>query len=397
MCIEPTGLERLCGKVSRSIPAGFAILCLLGRLAVTEEPGAQSPDRTGGALAAKAPSRQSVSLDGPWAFALDPKNVGEKENWWGPEKALPDKIQVPGCWQAQGFGQPQGCLRHQYEGPAWYKKSVPIPANWKGKTLWLKIGGASRRTTAYVNGKKVGFHDGYLTPFRFDISDAVTPGRENVIAIRVDNSGGGPIGCFNLDQFRQLKQATPESMRKINAPTVLLLDAEMLDRCIWTHQGKVFRILVSHYGSRPIQEGNLSWRLMLGDKTLIQGNQPGITADVGDVKEIATANLGILSLEKGERLELVVELKEPHGTYTNSWPIWAFPRTAGQGPKATIACQRQLAGALAAYDFIKPFGPAKKPDVLIASQLDPDTQQYVREGGKLVLFPRRIPWSANIP
>ena len=108
-----------------------------------------------GAFAAENETRKTISLDGTWAFALDPKHVGEKENWWGPDKILPDKIQVPGCWQTQGFGTPQGCLRHHYEGSAWYKKNVPIPAGWKGKTLWLKIGGAARHTKAYVNGKLV--------------------------------------------------------------------------------------------------------------------------------------------------------------------------------------------------------------------------------------------------
>jgi len=750
--------------------------------------------QTSGALAAEDEPRRSISLDGTWAFALDPKNVGEKETWSGSEKTLPERIQVPGCWQAQGFGGPQGCLRHHYEGPAWYKRSVFIPADWTGKTLWLKIGGATRYTKAYVNGKPVGSHDGFLTPFKFDISDVATPGSDNVIAVRVDNSGGGPVGCFNyfgnwggiyrpvdieaanarwiedvfvipdvdrsqarlritlgargnaaasraklkvrifplgtetkeeslaekdlvvtqppqeveteiavgmsnvkpwfpeaphlyaaevtlladgdildsrrvrfgmrnidwtsgglkvngrpyflrgygddnvevftglppaskefflkrlaltksfgfnavrfhsfspfeecfqaadetgmfiqaelpavyahyflpnrellrkelarvlksyrnhpsffslamgneftgsaqnaelrntvrefydlakkldptrpvlsndgaadllptdiyaahaasggrpfilheyggyrgslpditardkltglfapwqgvvaqakwveehalladyptllknsqllfeigrkilvetarknpridgysywlitdfaagvegdtwhygvLDQFWQPKQGTPEGMRKINSPTVLLLDADMLG-CIGADRGKVIKILVSHYGSSPVEDGTLSWRLMLGDKTLLQGSQTGITANVGEVKQIATANLGALSLAKGEVLEFATELKESHGTHANSWPVWAFPPAVHPRPKAKIACQRHLAGAMAPYDLIKPFEPADRPDVLIASQLDGQTQRHVADGGKLLLFPRK--------
>ena len=140
---------------------------------------------------------KNISLNGQWEFALDPDNSGEKDNWSISAQTFPDKIQVPGCWQAQGFGDPKGCLRHHYEGPAWYKKTVFIPADWKGKSLWLKIGGAARYTKAYVNGTMAGSHDGFLTPFKFDISDTVKAGCENIIVLRVDNSGGGPVGCFN--------------------------------------------------------------------------------------------------------------------------------------------------------------------------------------------------------
>jgi len=143
------------------------------------------------------PARSGLSLDGPWAFAPDPEKAGEKEQWWAADRVFADKIIVPGCWQDQGIGQSNGKLRHHYEGAAWYKKAVLVPGEWKGKTVWLAIGGAARYTKVFVNGKMVGEHDGFMTPFRFDISEAVNAGAENVIALRVDNSGGGPMGCFN--------------------------------------------------------------------------------------------------------------------------------------------------------------------------------------------------------
>ena len=103
----------------------------------------------------------------------------------------------PAVGKPRGSAIPRAACDITTKGPAWYKKSVRIPAEWNGKTLWLKIGGAARYTKAYVNGKLVGSHDGFLTPFKFNISDAVRLGSENVIAVRVDNSGGGPVGCFN--------------------------------------------------------------------------------------------------------------------------------------------------------------------------------------------------------
>ena len=202
-----------------------------------------------------------------------------------------------------------------------------------------------------------------------------------------------------LDQFWKSKQATPESMSKINSATVLLLDADVGDRCIWADRARTFKILVSHFGSEPIQEGNLSWRLMSGGRTLLEGSRPDVSVKVGEIKEIAAAKIGPLALTKGESLELVAELHEPRGIHTNSWTLWAFPRVISKGMKETIACQRQLAGALAAYDFIKPWSPAEKPDVLIATELGKERGRYVREGGKLVLFPKKgsLPGQSDFP
>ena len=57
---------------------------------------------------------------------------------------------------------------------------------------------------------------------------------------------------------------------------------------------------------------------MLDGKTLICGTRSGVTANVGEVKPIATANLGVSLFDKGELLELAIELKEANGTYANS-------------------------------------------------------------------------------
>ena len=73
---------------------------------------------------AATPMRLRIDLNGAWQFRLDPGVVGEREQWYAAPVAFPDSIQVPGCWQAQGFGKPSGILGHQFAGTAWYRKSV---------------------------------------------------------------------------------------------------------------------------------------------------------------------------------------------------------------------------------------------------------------------------------
>ena len=60
------------------------------------------------ALAAPAcrQTPQEMSLAGEWQFALDPKDVGMKEEWQG--QSLPETLYLPGSLQEQGKGEDIG-------------------------------------------------------------------------------------------------------------------------------------------------------------------------------------------------------------------------------------------------------------------------------------------------
>lgn len=134
-----------------------------------------------------AGERPHIGLDGKWDFRLDPQNVGVSEHWFDAQAAFSGSIQVPGSWQAQGYGARAGMLRHQYAGAAWYRKHVKIPTDWNGKVVTLRIGGAHRMTRVFVNGVDLGEHNGFNAPFSFDVSHAIRPGEENIVALRVEN------------------------------------------------------------------------------------------------------------------------------------------------------------------------------------------------------------------
>jgi len=69
-------------------------------------------------------------------------------------------------------------------GIGWYRLSLDIPAESKGKILELVFDGVMWECEVYVNGKLVGKnHFGYLS-FTVDISDAVNYGGENLLAVK---------------------------------------------------------------------------------------------------------------------------------------------------------------------------------------------------------------------
>jgi len=151
----------------------------------------------------RSPLQNVLSLRGEWEFVT--KGVEPlRHPYWSSFFAKPwpgsRSIQVPGCWEAQGVGNPgmgdswdckwdHGAkpLRHIYQGEAWYRKTVEIPADWQGKRVWLKVGGVRSQCWFWVNGKTVAWVDSYCGTYKYDITDLVQAGKKAVLVAAVNN------------------------------------------------------------------------------------------------------------------------------------------------------------------------------------------------------------------
>lgn len=71
---------------------------------------------------------------------------------------------------------------------AWYRRTFELPEEDKGKRIWVEFDGVFRDAEVFVNGWLVGHHEGGYNSFRYDITDVVNRGGNNVIAVRVDAS-----------------------------------------------------------------------------------------------------------------------------------------------------------------------------------------------------------------
>ncbi len=90
--------------------------------------------------------------------------------------------------------------RLMYKGPAWYRCQLNIGEEHKGKRVFIEFEAASLETQLYVNGKKVGTHQGGYTAFSFDITDYLKLGKENTLALRVDNRNNPQIAPWMADE-----------------------------------------------------------------------------------------------------------------------------------------------------------------------------------------------------
>jgi hypothetical protein len=70
----------------------------------------------------------------------------------------------------------------------WYRKHFKLPASEKGKKVFIEFEGVRMGADVYLNGESIGLHENGVMAFGFDISDKIQFGKENVIALRIDNS-----------------------------------------------------------------------------------------------------------------------------------------------------------------------------------------------------------------
>ena len=72
-----------------------------------------------------------------------------------------------------------------YEGTIWFKKSFTYQHK-AGKRAILYFGAVNYDAKVYVNGKKMGEHQGGFTPFNFDVTEVLKDG-DNFVIVKVDN------------------------------------------------------------------------------------------------------------------------------------------------------------------------------------------------------------------
>lgn len=72
-------------------------------------------------------------------------------------------------------------------GIGWYRKSLQVGEDLKGKRFVVEFGGVYMNATVYINGKEVGTHPYGYSPFAFDLTNHIEFGKENVIAVKVNH------------------------------------------------------------------------------------------------------------------------------------------------------------------------------------------------------------------
>ncbi|MBK1877639.1 glycoside hydrolase family 2 TIM barrel-domain containing protein [Pelagicoccus mobilis] len=72
-------------------------------------------------------------------------------------------------------------------GIGWYRKTIEVPAEWKGRHVEIAFDGVCMNSTVWANGKKLGHRPYGWISFAYDISEIVDESDTITFAVRVDN------------------------------------------------------------------------------------------------------------------------------------------------------------------------------------------------------------------
>ena len=124
------------------------------------------------------PVRQQINLNRDWHFTLgDPAGAQQpsfSDQTW-------EQVNLP-----HSFSLPYFMWKSVYNGYGWYRRTIEMPEEWKGKQVAIEFEGVFIQSEVYLNGKRVGEHTGGYTGFCYDLTPFLKPGK-NILAVRVNN------------------------------------------------------------------------------------------------------------------------------------------------------------------------------------------------------------------
>ena len=166
------------------------------------------PDRARALQATREATPYFQSLNGPWRFHWVPHPDQRPADFYRPEFDVSGwkTVSVPGNWQCQGYGMPlytnitypfrADPPRVMGEPPAEYtnfqarnpvgsyRRTFEVPADWKGRQVFLQFDGVDSAFYLWINGRQVGYSEDSRTPAVFHINRYLQDG-PNVLAVEV--------------------------------------------------------------------------------------------------------------------------------------------------------------------------------------------------------------------
>ncbi|NQZ59443.1 MAG: hypothetical protein HRT88_18480 [Lentisphaeraceae bacterium] len=145
-----------------------------------------------------------ISLNGTWKFNWVKTPAERPREFYKTDFDVTSwkEIPVPSNWQMHGYGKPiytnitypfvknppyvmskapENYTAFAMPNPVGsYKRSFEVPANWKDRQVFIHFAGVSSAMYLWINGQKVGYSQGSMTPAEFNITAYLKSGRNEV-------------------------------------------------------------------------------------------------------------------------------------------------------------------------------------------------------------------------
>lgn len=101
-------------------------------------------------------------------------------------------LDLPHDWSIEGKINPRNPTGNAGgyfpAGTGWYRKSFNVPTGWKGRNVSVYFEGVYMNSEVFINGRSLGVYPYGYSSFSYDLSPYLEFGKENVIAVKVNNS-----------------------------------------------------------------------------------------------------------------------------------------------------------------------------------------------------------------
>ncbi|MEI8371631.1 MAG: glycoside hydrolase family 2 TIM barrel-domain containing protein [Planctomycetota bacterium] len=278
---------------------------------------------------AAASDRTIINFDRDWRFHLGNIEKGQDADI---DDTSWRQLDVPHDWSIEGpfdphspGGEGGGYLNG---GIGWYRKTFPTPPEAKDRHVWIEFDGVYMDSDIWLNGKHLGRHPYGYTSFHYDLTDALKPQCQNILAVRINvaqycsrwYSGAGifrhvrlqvlnPVHLAHWGTYITTPTITPDAAEVKIATRVENQGAAAVEMLLWTEiigpDGKVLRASVEPPKRVVAAGGETTFvqTVSVGQPKLWSPDSPHLysaTSHVtvaGETADFVTTNFGIRSIE----------------------------------------------------------------------------------------------------
>lgn len=125
--------------------------------------------------------RKIININKQWKFIRRDEEQALKKSY---EDKAWENVNVPHTWNAIDGADGSDF----YKGACWYRKEFRLATMEEGRKVYIEFNGANSVADVYLNEKYMGQHKGGYSTFRFDVTDVIEYGTDNILSVKVDNT-----------------------------------------------------------------------------------------------------------------------------------------------------------------------------------------------------------------
>ena len=269
------------------------------------------------------------SLNGDWKFKWVRKPADRPRDFYKVDYDLSGwkEIPVPANWQLHGYGPPiytnvpypfparPPHIMHEPNPVGSYRTEFEAPAGWEGREVFIHFAGVKSAFYIWLNGQKVGYSQGSMTPAEFDITKYLREGK-NVLAVEVYRWSDG---SYLEDQDMWRLSGIYRDVYLFSTPSVHLRDFFVRCDLDNNYHDAILKVTakVKNYSQEPVGTHTVEVSLSDGQSgpQLMSGEVESISADTEGVIEIEAKveNPRKWSAEKPNLYEVLLKLRNCEG------------------------------------------------------------------------------------